>query len=167
MDAQTKAPVEEQKSPQELRSEMIENIRKIIGKARICFLSNLSGRQLVSRPMYIQGTDFDGDLWFFTRRDSEKMAELKKDSRVSVSFSEKAFVSVSGRLEVVENELKKQKLWTRAMETFFGCPVEDPGVVLLRVQAETAQYWENTGSLGGLIKKVQSLDESQHSSVEL
>lgn len=147
--------------------ELLEKVRETVEKANVCFLTTLSGKQLVSRPMYLLNDGFDGDIWFFSKRDSEKLEEIKKDSRVSVSFSGKAFVSLSGRAEIIDNDLKKQNHWNKNLEQFFGCDYADPSLVLIRVAAEAAHYWENTGTLGGLIKKVQKMDESVAETIDL
>ena len=101
---------------------------------------------LISRPMAMQEVEFDGDLWFFAARDSRLIAHISARPQVNVAVgSSSTWVSLRGTGVVVLDAAKKQELWNRAVEAWFPDGPDDDGVVLLRVQAESAEYWDSPG----------------------
>lgn len=151
---------------QQERMAAIERVKIIMDKTRVAFLTTLSGKQLVSRPMYVQGKEFDGTLWFFTRRDSPKVEEIRKDSRVNVLFAEKSYVSLSGRAEIVENDLKKKVYWDKTEEKFFETTYDDPEIILIKVDALSAEFWDSVGRMPAVFKTVVPLTDDISKTVE-
>ncbi|MGY1601403.1 pyridoxamine 5'-phosphate oxidase family protein [Geodermatophilus sp. SYSU D00815] len=101
---------------------------------------------LISRPMAMQEVEFDGDLWFFARRGSRKVAHVTANPQVNVSTSgSSSWVSLTGHAVVVDDVEKKRELWNSVVEAWFPDGPEDPDVVLLRVEAASAEYWDSPG----------------------
>jgi general stress protein 26 len=101
---------------------------------------------LRSRPMWTQGDEFDGSLWFFTGDDAPKVDELEQNPHVGLSYAapdKDLFVSVSGRAELVHDRRKIEELWNKFAEAWFPDGVDDPNLALLRIDVERAQYWED------------------------
>lgn len=105
---------------------------------------------LHSRPMATQQIDADhGELWFFTSIDSPKIADIYHERQVGLSYVSlvnQCYVSVSGRAFVVRDREKANELWTSAVKTWFPLGVNDPHLALLRVEVDTAQYWDTPAS---------------------
>jgi len=128
-----------------------EDVAKLAGllqKFRIAMLTTRAeDGTLISRPMAVQEAEFDGDLWFFAERESRQVTQLRQHAEANVALSSNdAWVSVSGRVEVVENVAKAKELWNKAVEAWFPNGPEDPGVVLLKLHADGAEYWDSPGS---------------------
>lgn len=128
-----------------------DNIAKLAGllkKFRIAMLTTLDrDGALISRPMAVQEAEFDGDLWFFAERGSRQVEQLRVNPHVGVAMSSnEAWVSVSGQAEVVEDSAKAHELWNAAVEAWFPNGPDDPDVVLLKVHAKGAEYWDSPGS---------------------
>jgi general stress protein 26 len=105
--------------------------------------------QLRSRPMVVADVQADGTLWFLTQRHAEKMAEIARDSHVNVAMqSSEKFVSLSGPAAPVEDRHKLDQLWNEAWKTWFPGGKGDPTLVLLKVQGDTGEYWDNSGTSG-------------------
>ncbi|MQA33579.1 pyridoxamine 5'-phosphate oxidase family protein [Modestobacter roseus] len=101
---------------------------------------------LMSRPMAMQEVEFDGDLWFFAARDSRKVAQVRERPQVNVATSgSSSWVSLTGIAVVIDDLAKKQKLWNKAVEAWFPDGPDDADVVLLRVEATSAEYWNSPG----------------------
>jgi general stress protein 26 len=101
---------------------------------------------LRSRPMWTQGDEFDGSLWFFTSDDAPKVDELERNPQVGLSYGapdKDLYVSVSGRAELVRDRQKAKELWNVFAEAWFPDGVDDPNLALLRVDVEQAHYWED------------------------
>ena len=64
------------------------------------------------------------------------------DKDVNVAYAGKSYVSVRGRAEVVEDIEKKKELWSKAYEKMLKTSYDDPNIVLIKVKAEAAEYWE-------------------------
>lgn len=123
--------------------EDIARIAGIVRSAKIGLLTTTSPEgQLHSRPLAAQDVEFDGDLWFFTQDPSEKVRDIAVHSAVNVAFeSGKGYLSVAGTAEVVHDRAKVDEYWTPAVEAWFPEGREDPTVALIRVRAESAEYW--------------------------
>jgi len=101
---------------------------------------------LISRPMAMQEVEFDGDLWFFAARDSRKIAHLTARPQVNVAVgSSDNWVSLTGTGVVVTDAAKKRELWNSMVEAWFPEGPDDDGVVLLKVEADSAEYWDSPG----------------------
>ena len=64
-----------------------------------------------SRPMWTQGDEFDGTLWFFASDESPLVDELERSPRVGLSYGapdKDLYLSVSGRAELVRDEAKAE-----------------------------------------------------------
>ena len=118
-------------------------VGELISKASIAIITteNEDGH-LVSRPMAPQQRAFDGDLWFFTEDPSHKTDEVRAHPQVNVALeSGKGWVSVSGPADIVKDRAKIDEFWSTGAEAWFEEGREDPAVALLRVHAQTAEYW--------------------------
>jgi general stress protein 26 len=104
---------------------------------------------LRARPMGIVQKDFDGTLWFFTSRSSEKVSELEQDNEVCVTFAnpgEMDYVSMTGSVSVSKDRQKIEELWNVPTAAFFPEGKDDPDLVLLKIDVERAEYWDSKSS---------------------
>ena len=62
-----------EKALQQERMAAIKSVKKILDKTNVAFLTTISGKQLVSCPMFVQNKEFDGTLWFFAKSESSKV----------------------------------------------------------------------------------------------
>ena len=107
------------------------------------------GAPLHARPMAYRKVEDDGDLWFFSKNDSRKVGELRAEPRVLVTFADprkQHFVSVTGRAEVVAERARVEALWSEIYRAWFPGGPKDDNVVLIRVRAEQAEYWDTPTS---------------------
>jgi general stress protein 26 len=99
---------------------------------------------LRGRPMLLLETDAGGTLWFFTTASSQKVTDLKGDSRVSVSLvnvGRTRFVSLSGSAEISRDTEKMRSLWKPLYRAWLPGGREDPELMLLSVVVRNARYW--------------------------
>lgn len=129
------------------QNEQTKKLAELLEDASIAMLTTVSPEdKLVSRPMAIQETEFDGDLWFIFSEDSPKAEQIRDEAEVNVSFESKhRWVSVSGRGRIVHDRVKLEENWSTAVDAWFPDGIDTPGVALLKVEAESAQYWEAKG----------------------
>jgi general stress protein 26 len=133
----------------EQKTEGLTKLRTLLKGARICMLTTRDGDgNLRSRPMALQETEIDNDLWFFTAWHSPKINELEGDDRVNVSVvNGNSYISISGRAVIVEDRGKARELWSPAYKVWFPKGLEDPELALLKVSLDQAEYWDNPGGV--------------------
>jgi general stress protein 26 len=123
--------------------EDIDTIAKLADKAKVAILTTVDATgKLVSRPLALQDSPFDGTLWFFTQDPSPKVDDIHKNNNVNVAFeSGKGWVSIAGTASVSKDQAKIDELWNTSAEAWFDGGRDDPSVALLRVDADSAEYW--------------------------
>jgi general stress protein 26 len=123
-----------------------KKLRKIIKNARVAMLTTVaSDGSLRSRPMATPDTDFDGELWFFTRYNSPKSEEVQENQKVNVTYTSPKndrYVSVSGTAALVRDPDKVKELWRGGLKEWFPEGKKDPDLALLKVTIDKAEYWD-------------------------
>lgn len=102
--------------------------------------------QLHSAPLTTQNkaSDEGMTLYFFISRKSETRTCIAKDGNVNVSYShpgDDCYVSVSGHATIVEDQTKKDYLFTPVAKAWFPGGATDPDLALLQVTIGHAEYW--------------------------
>lgn len=144
--------------------EAVETVRDLIKGIDTAMLTTLTGQGLVSRPMKTQEVEFDGDLWFLTKKDTNKYRELQQNPSVNVSYVGKSYVSIRGEAELLQDPSKVKEFWNAAYEKLLEVPYDDPSLVLIKIKAETAEYWETgnkTKMVKNLFKKMAGKDSGE------
>lgn len=125
-----------------------EKVRELMRDARLAMLTSIdraSGR-LVSRPMAVQQVEDDGTVWFFASDESPKADQLEQDPTVNVAFtSGSSWVSLAGRGAIVHDRAKIDELWNAGVEAWFPEGKDGSDVALLRVDPDSAEYWDAPG----------------------
>ena len=102
--------------------------------------------QLHSAPLTTQNkADDEGmALYFFVSRQSDMAACIAKDANVNIAYAhpgDDRYVSVSGHASIVEDQIKKDYLFTPFAKAWFPGGATDPDLALLQVQIGHAEYW--------------------------
>ncbi len=138
----------------------IDHLVELTRDSRFVMLTTVdSGGTLVSRPMARQDVDLSTELWFIATRDSRKVGHIQANSTVSVTVSSAtSWVSLAGKAEVVDDTEQLRELWSTFAEAWIPEGPEDPNAILIRVDVESAEYWDNPG---GRVATVISLVKSK------
>ena len=140
--------IEQQANPE------LQKLADLIGDIKFAMLTSADHEgTLRSRPMSTMQLDADGNLWFFTSISSGKMDEAQEHTHVNVSYSrpdKQDYASVSGTASVVRDRQKMQSLWTAWIKPWFPQGIDDPDLVLLKVQIDEFEYWD---APGGAVKR--------------
>jgi general stress protein 26 len=122
----------------------------LIRDIRICMMTTEeSDGSLHSRPMYSMEADENGHLWFFTKLQSPKVAEIAKDRQVNLAFADtdaQHYVSIAGVAEVVRDKARIQEKWSEPLRTWFPDGRDDPSLTLIRVKPVRGEYWDSPSS---------------------
>jgi len=127
-----------------------QKLNDLLKEFRIAMLvTRMNNGQMRARPMAVADIEPNGSMWFLTGRQSGKIDEILTDSHVAVTMqSAMKFVSVSGRASTVEDREKVARLWRIEWKVWFPDGKDDPNLVLLRVDADGGEYWDNSGTSG-------------------
>lgn len=138
----------QEKIDQESRDKVIALIHDI-DYAMLCSREGGTGT-MHARPMAFRTHDFDGHLWFFTKKESRKVRELSANPETLLCFGDPGhqnYVSVTGKSDIVTDRARVKELWTEIYRTWFPGGPEDPNIVLIRVTVEHADYWDSPSSV--------------------
>jgi len=147
------------------RQESLSKINDMIRDIKIAMLTTIDeDGDFHSRPMMTQEHEFDGEVWFFADRSSDKVREIESNPSVNVSYVANGnYVSLAGSALIVTDVAKKQELWNDALKVWFEDGPQSPSVVLIHLKAKSAQYWDTPGSAFGqavsMIKVLLTGDE--------
>lgn len=153
----------------------IKKIAELMDGAKIGSLTtvNESG-QLISRPMGLQEYEFDGELWFVTNRNSNKIQHISTNPKTNVMFNNgNNWVSMNGTAKNIDDNTKAQELWNPLLKAWFPEGPGDPDLTLLKVTVERVEYWEGDGKIGTIIETAKALltgeeaDMGENKTVEL
>lgn len=106
---------------------------------------------MTARPMSNNGdVDYHGDSYFFAYADSRKVADLRADPHVTLSYTGAAgmlggpplFVTVEGSATLIEDKQAFADHWTKDLDRYFPEGIDTPGVVMIRVDAKAIRYWD-------------------------
>lgn len=104
-----------------------------------------------ARPMSNNGdVDYDGDSYFFAYHDSRKVAEIAAHPQVVLGYTGAAgmlggpplFVAVEGQATLIRDRAQFEAHWTKDLDRYFPQGIDTPGVVMIRVHADTIRYWD-------------------------
>ncbi|WP_392543588.1 pyridoxamine 5'-phosphate oxidase family protein [Oryzobacter telluris] len=131
-----------------------EHVHDLVKDQRTAMLTTVhdASGTLASRPMACQRADPDGTLWFLAFADSEKTEEIRRSPQVNVAFTEEGtWVSVTGRASVLQDPARARERWNPFAEAWFQGEPEDERVVVIRVDGDSAEYWDSRGRVGTLV----------------
>lgn len=137
----------------EVKSQVNEGMVKVgelVKEIKFAMLTTLcADGTLHSRPMSTLQMDEDGNLWFFTGRNSTKIQDIDEQCQVNVAYArsdKQDYLSVTGTAEVVQDRKKMEALWTPWLKPWFQDGLDDPNLILLKVRIDEADYWDAPGS---------------------
>ena len=85
---------------------------------------------------------FDGELWFFTQDPSQKTDQVRTNNHVNVAIqSGDDYISIAGTATISTDRAMIEELWNPHAEAWFEGGKDDPSVALLRIHADSAEYW--------------------------
>jgi len=136
-------------------AEKREELMKIVKGSRTAFFVTEAAGVLHGRPMANADVEQDiGTIWFASRRDSGKIAEIRQDQHVLLGYTNASgseWASVNGTATLVEDRAKVKELWNAFWKNWFDGP-DDPNILLIRVTPRSAEYWDSGSQAITLIK---------------
>lgn len=150
--------------------EAIKTVNDLIKDIKVAMFTTISSdNKIISRPMQTQEVEFDGELWFLTMKDTDKYQEITSNPNVNLAYAGKSYVSISGTAEFIEDAAKKKEYWNPIFDKMLDTSYDDPNVVLIKVDADSAEYWDSGDTLKSVktfVKKLTKKDtEKDHKEI--
>ena len=103
--------------------------------------------KLRARPMAIAQVESGGKLWFLSAEDTAKVHEIIEDTRVHLTLQKdrSIYLSINGHATLVHDRGKIAEVWQESFKVWFPEGKDDPKLVLIAVEPEDAEYWDNHG----------------------
>ena len=124
----------------------LNELAKKIAAIDICMLStHTEGGNIASRPMSNNGeVNGEGDSYYFTWDEARMVSDIEADPKVSLAFQAgKGFmVAIEGVAELVRDKARFQEHWTPGLDEWFKDGIDTEGVVMIKVHATRAHYWD-------------------------
>ncbi|MBW6425529.1 pyridoxamine 5'-phosphate oxidase family protein [Rhizobium sp. XQZ8] len=130
----------------------LPDIASKLKKIDFCMMSTKGSQgEISNRPMSNNGdVEYDGDSWFFSYEDTSKIADIRCDQGVTLSFTEPPsllgkpgiFISVEGKADLIEDKALFEQHWSKDLDRWFPEGIETPGIVLIKVHAGRIEYWD-------------------------
>lgn len=128
------------------KSEAIEKLKELATTADICmFVTNLNKLPLTARPMSTSQVDDEGNIWFISKKSSDKNEEISKDNKVQLFYGSKGnaeYLSVYGEASIVYDKEKAKEIWTPIAKAWLTEGVDDPELSLIKITPLDCSYWD-------------------------
>lgn len=137
----------------------VEKIKELADENTCFFCTAISADQKINnRPMAVQKTDEEGNLWFVCANDSHTYSDIKADPHVQLFFkgsSHSDFLSLYGKASLSADRTMIKELWEPVLKTWFTEGEDDPRISVVKVTPESGYYWDNKhGNAVALLKMV-------------
>lgn len=131
--------------------EAIDKLKTLVDDIMIClFCTDLKTDDgSTCRPMSAIKVCDQGNIWFFSEKDSEKNQSITADKNVQLFFSHPAkssYLVVNGQAEIILDKTKIEELWTPAAKIWFKAGKDDPTISIIKVKPTNAYYWDTDGN---------------------
>jgi general stress protein 26 len=129
-----------------------EELSKKLSKIDFCmFNTNGGSGRINSRPMSNNGdVEYDGNSWFFSYDETEKVSEIGRDTGVGLTFTAPPsilgkpgiFIVVEGKASLIRDKALFAEHWVKDLDRWFPDGVDTPGILLIKVTAHAIEYWD-------------------------
>ncbi len=143
--------------------EAIAKLKTLVDEVKVClFRTDLKINDIATcNPMTAVKVCDQGNIWFFSEKNSEKNTGIKNDKNVQLYFSHPAkniYLVVSGEATIIYDKNKIAELWTSAAIIWFKDGKDDPNISLIKVKPTAAFYWDtNENKMISFLKMIASV----------
>lgn len=131
--------------------EAIDKLKELVEQINVClFCTDLKTDDgATCRPMSAIKVCDQGNIWFFSEKDSDKNKAINTDKNVQLFFShpgKSSYLVVNGEAAIILDKEKIEELWTPVAKIWFKEGKDDPNISIIKVTPTTAYYWDTDGN---------------------
>lgn len=133
------------------KKEAVDKLKSLVDDIVIClFCTNLKTDDgSTCRPMSAIKVCDQGNIWFFSEKNSDKNKAIATDKDVQLFFShpgKSSYLVVNGEAEIILDKAKIEELWTPIAKIWFKEGKDDPNISIIKVKPSKAYYWDTDGN---------------------
>ena len=137
------------KSPEK---EEINSFKTIVENIKTGFLfTRLGVGEVKGRPMTTVHIGNSGDCWFFSSEFSSSVSEICRNNDVFLNYANpfiNTYAVVTGKAYLTREINKMNELYTPSIKTWFPAGLNDPNLLLIRIEPDEITYWNgNSGKI--------------------
>ena len=122
----------------------VEKLKQIVGRSRVGMLGMYHEDGIHFTPMSHVDIDDEGNLWFFTTKETGKSISAKNKNNIFITYAQEVsstFLSISGKAYLNANREKMRELFNPYVKAWFPKGLEDPSISLLVVHPLEVECW--------------------------
>ncbi len=126
-----------------------EKVKELVSRSRVGMLGTLEAGFMKFRPMSHVDIDDDGNIWFFTSKDSWKAEDVQQNPTVQLIYineSDSCYLSIEGTAHLSDDQQRMKELFNPFVKAWFPKGLKDPSLALLIVHPMEMEYWSNDDS---------------------
>ena len=126
-----------------------EKVKELVSRSRVGMLGTLEAGLMKFRPMSHVDIDDDGNIWFFTSKDSWKAEDVQRNPTVQLVYineSDSSYLSIEGTAYLSFDQQRMRELFNPFVKAWFPKGLKDPSLALLMVHPREMEYWSNDDS---------------------
>lgn len=129
----------------------IDKLKSLVEEINTClFCTNLKNHDgATTRPMGAVKVCEEGNIWFFSEKDSVKNKEIEQDPVIQLFFAHPgkgSYMVVNGEATISTNREKIEELWNPIVSIWFKEGKNDPNISLIKVKPTSAYFWDTDGN---------------------
>ncbi|HEX5635232.1 MAG TPA: pyridoxamine 5'-phosphate oxidase family protein [Gemmatimonadales bacterium] len=121
-------------------------LQEIVDAIRCAMVTTIDrGGAMHTRATPTQRIEADGSVWFVAAAGSALVRQLREQPACLITYGDarlRRYVSMSGVATVMRCERSARELWDDSVATLFPDGPADPDVVVVKVEVDTAEYWD-------------------------
>lgn len=130
--------------PEPTDAEKRARLHEILAGQRSVMMFSHDNGEIVGRPMTLVHVEDDAKLFFTTNIDSEKIAELERDPRITVSLqTAHTQAVVTGTAAISQDRALIDRLWRDEWKIYFHGK-DDPAIAIVTLVPEKGTYWDQS-----------------------
>ena len=134
-----------------INKEAIDKLKSLVDEIMVClFCTDLKTDDgATCRPMTAIKVCDQGNIWFFSEKNSDKNKAIASDKEVQLFFShpgKSSYLVVNGDAEIILDKVTIEELWTPAAKIWFKEGKDDPTISVIKVTPKGAYYWDTDGN---------------------
>jgi len=144
--------------------DQVEKLKQIVGRCRVGMFGMYREDGIHFSPMSHVDIDDEGNLWFFTTKETGKTISAKNKNNIFITYAQESnstFLSISGKAYLNANREKMKELFNPYVKAWFPKGLEDPNISLLVVHPLEVECWTSNEQKTLAYNKILSPEKSE------
>ena len=141
------------------KQDNMDKVQAIIKDVKFAMMSTVNKKgDLHAWPMTTNEASLAAkEIWFIGDKTSDVVKDIQDNNNVGLTYSTqdaKNYVSVSGKVDLIDDKAKIEELWSPMDSAFFEQGKDDPKVQLIKVVPHGVECWISGSSTINMFKMV-------------